>query len=188
MLRTALSATALATTAVIAAAVPAHAAKLVLTDPAGDVWGGTEAPAQIGTRVNGDLVKTTVTHTARKVLVKAKYTDLAKNQDMLHFAYLVRTNENVKRIAAVTAWPGKRKGISEFSRPRGKAACNGMTHAIDYVADTVTISVPRTCLSNPRWVQIQAAGGTVNGDLYTIDDAQSTDAEPHAWSAKVRRG
>jgi hypothetical protein len=188
MLRTALRATALATTAVLAAAVPAHAAKLVLTDPAGDVWAGAETPTQIGTRVNGDLVKTTVTHTARKVLVKAKYTDLAKNQDTLYFAYFVRTNEHVKRVAAVTAMPGKRKGISEFSRPRGKAACNGMTHAIDYVADTVTISVPRTCLSNPRWVQIQAAGVTVNGGVYTIDDAQSTESEPHTWSAKVRRG
>jgi len=192
MLRTALRATALATTAVIAASVPAHAAKLVLTDPAGDVWAQAETSTQIGTRVNGDLVKTVVNHTAKRVVVKAKYTDLRKTADTFGFIYYLRTNEGVRRGVDVLAGPGHRRGVSELTKGRAdkKVACAGLTHAVDYTANTVTLSVPRSCLSNPRWVQVQPGAVTLSSSdfAFTIDDAQSTSSEPHTWSAKVRRG
>jgi hypothetical protein len=194
MFRTAVRACALATTVVLATAMPAHAAKVVLKDATGDVWTGDETPVEAGSKVNGDLKKTVITHSSKKIVVKATYTDLAKNSDMLMFGAYLRTNEGLKRGVFLTAAPGSRKGEVEFSKGsnEAKASCAHLTHAIDYVANTITISVPRNCVSSPRWVQVQPGALTMAFESetmgMTIDDALSAGPEPKTWSPKVKVG
>jgi len=69
-----------------------------------------------------------------------------------------------------------------------------MTHGIDYATETVTVAVPRACLSKPRWVQVRAVAvafddTTPDQFVSYFDNGHDESAdEPRAWSARVRRG
>ena len=44
--------------------------------------------------------------------------------------------------------------------------CAGFDHTIDYTANTVQLSVPRSCVGNPRWVEVNYVGlGNVDARL-----------------------
>jgi hypothetical protein len=75
-------------------------------------------------------------------------------------------------------------------RDRRTARCRGITHTVDYARETISVSVPRSCLGNPRWVQVTpgAVGMTPAGDVYVDNGYDSTSNEPTRWSAKVKRG
>jgi hypothetical protein len=82
----------------------------------------------------------------------------------------------------------------------GSARCSGMSHTIDYTRNKVTLTVPRSCLGRPRWVEVaestvrvedtssSSTDPTASLNLY-IDDAFSPyfTSNTH-WSPKVHRG
>lgn len=196
MIRTSLRAAVLATAALLFAAIPAHAAKVVVKDPTGDVYTTTmeiQTFTPIGTRLNADVKRTVITHDRKAVTVKASYTDLAKNSDVISLGTFVRTNAGLKRDLTFVALPGKRKGLVTLSRHNSikEVACKGLSHRIDYSGNTIRITVPRICIGNPRWVQFQIGAGAsdVEFSKIDIDDAQRPDVtSANTWGKKVKVG
>jgi hypothetical protein len=185
---------------VVALVVPAGAASaatLSIGDATGDTFLGqydeasdttTYEPA--GSQGNVDLEKVVVKHTAKAVVAKATYTDLARSGHQFMYALRLRTNEGVKRDVNVDTLFSGWKGNVTLSKANGsEVRCRGLSHAIDYAADTVTVSVPRRCLSAPRWVQAftAAIGFSETGDFY-IDHGHRADmVEKVTWSPRIRR-
>jgi hypothetical protein len=131
-----------------------------------------------------------VRHGARRVIVKATYVELRRSADPLFLMFEVRTNEGLKRQVRVETMSSP-KGSSMFSKPNGTdVRCSGLSHAVDYAANTVTVSVPRSCLSGPRWVQllVGAISMSPQGDAYVDNGHNATSDEPKTWSARVRKG
>jgi len=68
-----------------------------------------------------------------------------------------------------------------------------MTHLVDYANDQVTVSIPRSCLSNPRWVQVTIGAMSVKRDFSAsfLDNGQNAShRDPSAtpdWSARIKR-
>jgi hypothetical protein len=191
---------ALLTAAVLAAAVvfPAGAASarsLSIHDATGDTWqmdtsSDTESYLPAGSQANVDLVRTIVRHTAKKVNVIGRYTELKRSGPALFFVVAVRTNEGVRRDVGVQTIL-RPCGQHMFEKRDGRTArCRGISHTVDYARETISVSVPRSCLGNPRWVQVTpgAVGMTPAGDVYVDNGYDSTSNEPTRWSAKVKRG
>lgn len=199
LLRAALLTSTLA--AVLLPASPATAATLAYGDPTGDVWRSTfdveseqETIEPAGSPVNADLVRTTVRHTATKVVLKGRYADLQKAENRYLFGVELRTDEGLKREIGVETLsrPGW-GGTPYFAKRDGETPCRGLGHSIDYATETVTVTVPRTCLSKPRWVQVRSMsvafeeGGEVFSAFVDSGHDETAD-EPREWSGKVRRG
>ncbi|MFP5253642.1 MAG: hypothetical protein ACLGH4_07585 [Actinomycetes bacterium] len=187
--------------AMISVGVPAGAAgaaTLATADPAGDVWRSTFDPGTeeetlepAGTQPNVDLVRTKVVHGASRVVFKARYADLRRSTNRFFFAAELRTNEGLRRdvwVETTMRWSGDSALLSR----RGEARCRGLRHDIDYARETVTLSVPRDCLSKPRWVQARMGAFAFPEDFESndtyLDSASDDTADEPAWSARVRRG
>lgn len=184
------------TTALSAGA--ASAATLATDDPAGDVWRSTfdpeteeETVEPAGTQLNVDLTQTTVKHGASRLLLKARYAELERSTNRFFFLAELRTNEGLRRdLGAETTM--RWSGDAFLFGNRGGVRCPGLRHDIDYGTDTVTVSVPRDCLSKPRWVQARivafAFAEDGRGDEAYLDSGTDETADEPAWSARVRRG
>ena len=193
-----------ATAAVTVSAPAANAARDVRVDGTGDVWAatidsssGAEAtPARSTEQVNVDVTKAVVTHGGAAVKVSAAYVDLRKTADVIDFAVRLRDENGRTYWLHVEAGAGFRGGMASLYTGRGRRiACDGLSRAIDYAADTITVQAPRRCLDRPRWIQYQAAASLwrMNDDTgssvtHLVDDARSGKAEPTRWSARIRRG
>lgn len=172
---------------------PAGAATLGKADPRGDVHrvNGDDTTAPAARVVNVDLTRVTVAHSSTAVTFTGRYADLRANDDIITFFAEIRTNESVRRMVALTAAPEFRKGQASLFRPDGNgASCPGLRHTIDYATNVVRVSIPRSCLSQPRWVQHRTtASAFVGGSLARIfiDPAGTAAAEP-TWSARILAG
>lgn len=141
---------------------PAQAQRWTHTDPAGDVTSATECSAEgdsctetvAAAQTVPDVVHFVADHRARRVNVWARYRDLTASGTRLHQVRYV-TNEGVRRHLTLATYNG-RVIVRELSRDSDgrKVACTGIRHSIDYTANTVSISVPRACMSAPRNVRV----------------------------------
>ncbi len=176
----------------------AAAATLSIGDATGDTFLGqydeasdttTYEPA--GAQGNVDLEKVVVKHKGRVIVAKASYTELARSGHQFMYALRLRTNEGLKRDVNVDTLFSGWKGEVTLARPNGnEVTCRGLSHAIDYAADTVTVKVPRSCLSAPRWVQVftAAIGFSDSGDFYIDHGHMSGMKEKVVWSDRIRKG
>ncbi len=55
--------------------------------------------------------------------------------------------------------------------------CRGLSHHIDYTANTVTMSVPRSCLGRPGWIKAGAASVRLAG-MGDVVDGSNADQAP----------
>lgn len=159
----------LSAAAVLLPAVPAHAALHSEPDATGDVdlYSQLYCSSEISepgdfcfayrtpSVASGDFVRTNVRHTTGRVIVRAK----VRSVDAVgQRAYTVRyvTNEGVRRTLRVTAKPGTMQPTSIVLRKRSgeRVSCTGVGATFDGSLDLVTLSVPRGCLSHPRWVRV----------------------------------
>lgn len=160
----------------------ALAASTTAPDAAGDVVGytgfdrteqdpvATPAPD----RTNGDITSIRSVHFGRRVAVKVSYADLTKTGDATVTFLRIVTNEGLGRNMFVAAGPGGwARGQARLENRRGTKQKCRTGHTIDYDTNTITMRVPRTCLSNPRWVRIGFETATVEdgGDSVFFDDA-----------------
>ncbi len=163
-------ATGLALTSTSAGANTRYAA-----DQAGDVSvftlsGTTGDPAP--TQVNGDVVRSRMWHSRTRVGVRVVFKDLQRVGAVRGDYVRLVTNEGVKRDVSVEAGPGNWVGRAELDRPNGDRVRCSVAHTTDYSANVVTISLPRTCLSSPRWVRIgYGAITSPDGSSFFLDDA-----------------
>lgn len=180
---------------------PATAATTATADATDDVWRSTydmtteqESIEAAGSPVNADLTHTAVKHTRGKVVLKARYAELRKRTNRFAFIVELRTNEGLRRDVGVeTVTREGWGGTAFFGSPRRELPCRGLTHGVDYAAGQVTVVVPRSCLSAPRWVQARSmsmAFEESGNDFTTLfDNAHDESSDlPRAWTARVRRG
>ncbi|QLQ09712.1 MAG: hypothetical protein HZY75_04175 [Nocardioidaceae bacterium] len=180
---------------VIATPAVAEARTAHIKDAKGDVYTmtGQGELVKVGSIPNADLRRTTIRHRAHRVVVIGKYFDLRKNKDFITYAVQLRTNTGLTRDILVDANPEARRGEIHFAGPKKELRCKGITHRISYRANTVRISIPRSCLKRPRYIQAQVMAVAV-GDLtdpnssFFLDNGMGKRIpENEDWSRKVRR-
>lgn len=203
-------------------AAPAHAAKYVHNDAAGDVvverctWTTPEPPTDPeaepteptdecteggadATFREGDITRTAIRHTARKVIIRTSYRELTRTNGFAVFVGSLRTNERVHRDVSIFFEPEfAPNGEVDVSRPNGDSVRCRVGKTVDFTANVIEVRIPRGCLSRPRWVQVSsghiavATTGDENngGSTLAIDDAfTSNEARLFEmnWSPRVRR-
>jgi hypothetical protein len=172
----------------------AEAATYRHADPQGDVQSqatdsttGDMSPAPDAK--DPDVTRLTVAHASRKVSVRLRLRDLTRTGQVEGVVIYLRTNEHVRREVDVMAGPGMWRGQVDFSSPRRSLHCKGLTHDLDYDHNVATVSIPRSCLSRPRWVQVGVGAIKMTDTTAYADDAQSTTVGNYpVWSPRVHRG
>jgi len=171
------------------AALDAHGDVLAY-DASGDPEAaGTPAP---GVK-NGDVWRTVFKHADRRVSVRIKFADLRRKGVMSGFVVRVATNEKVRRDVVVFAGPKQWRGQAQMMRPNGNPVDCAVKHNINYDTNVVTMSFPRTCVSEPRWVRMGAGSFWMDGASNTAyqDDAQLSGRVNQTTvklSPRIRRG
>ena len=184
---------------VLALPVSASAATVTIDDATGDTYVGTYDESTdtstyepAGSQVNADLDDVVVKHTARVVRARARYVALNRSSDnAIMYMLRLRTNEGLKRDVLVETFMSGKRGSVMFGKPSGDdAKCSGLEHLIDYAADTITVTVPRRCLSGPRYVEAFTAAAAMSdqGDQYVDHGHMAEMKEKVVWSEKVRKG
>ncbi len=56
---------------------------------------------------------------------------------------------------------------------RGQGECRRLSHEIDYVADTITISVPTACLGEPDEVRVRSTAQTSSEEKSWYDNGHN---------------
>jgi hypothetical protein len=64
----------------------------------------------------------------------------------------------------------------------------GVRHTIDYLANTVVIKVPRSCLGKPRWVQVSDEAISRTDSLIYVDQGGAGSTEELVYGPRIRRG
>jgi hypothetical protein len=146
-----------------------------------------------GSKLNVDVLKTVVKHTNTTLVIKVTFAELKKQQVTFSTVDRLRFDQGPKLIAAIdtnTKWGGT-EVLSHL--PSGQPVkCPGMTHSIDYTTNKVQMSIPRSCLGNPGWVQVNSlARGTedAQGVIHSyVDNAEQVGHADVTWSSKIHKG
>lgn len=187
----------LAISAGLAVGTAGTAAAQTLTDldQRGDVQSFTmesEEPTPAPTVANGDVLRTVFNHAERRVSVRVTYADLRRVGQFRSDSVRVVTDEGVRREVSVFAGPGMWRGEADMVKPSGRPVDCDVAHKIDYDRNVVTISFPRGCVSDPRWVRLGMGAVWMDGSSKAYaDDAQidgRINPETLKLSPRLRRG
>lgn len=181
-----------AVTLVSLAPTAAHADKLVRVDASHDVvkYAQTSQTVQPD-RTEGDIVRSVVRHTAKRVVMTMSFAELTPTGIGAFNVFMIKTPTMTRTVALQTIpgyWDGRAffyKGVAGHA-----ATCLGIRHKLDYTANTATVSVPRRCLHNPKWVKVamQHNDSPTNYDTYMDDALTDGRMEDHpVYGPKVRR-
>ncbi len=166
----------------------AEAAQITVVDATGDVrvYDGSGRPQVDPTVTNGDFARVNYDHRLHKVVLHAEYVDLRRpgSGEVLGFATRMRTNEQVYRVAYTFADGGAPRGEVFLEGRRRSVRCD-VGHRIDYEANTITMGVPRSCISRPNWIRFTSAHFAFDGNTETFDHPHDDGPEPSAWSSRV---
>ncbi len=188
--------------ALLAPTGAAYAASHTVDDATGDVWepvwnSETETVdyLEAGSLLNVDVDKVVVVHTDRRIVVTTTYAELKKQEITLAPSSRMRFNDGPAVGMMVDTW-SKWSGESVLYKKSGMPIrCAGFDHTIDYTANTVQLSVPRSCVGNPRWVEVNYVGlgnvedPEVESGYRNYEDTAHTSASGwNGWSARVKRG
>lgn len=147
----------------------------------------TLAPAP--DRAQGDVVSSSVQHQRNAVVMRMQYRELDPSGAAGGHLFVIRTSRLARLVTVFTGpgyWDGK--VVTEDGLGR-KVGCR-VARSIDYVANTATVVVPRSCLGRPRWVRVGMAGLSFDSlDTVFADDAGSsgTVGDHPAYGPRVRR-
>lgn len=193
-LRRGVFALALAAGLTLGTAGTSAAASLTKVDQRGDlqyVEGESETSSPAPTVQNGDITRTVMKHAARRIAVRIQFADLRRVGMRGDFLRVV-TNEGVRRDVMIFAGPMSWRGDAEMTRLNGQPVACDIAHKIDYDRNVVTVSFPRSCVSNPRWVRLGTGSFWTEseGTKSYADDAQ-LDGQVNdnlKLSTRLRRG
>jgi hypothetical protein len=178
----------------VATAGAASAETLTVTDHVGDTWkdtvnaDGTETYTPAGSALNTDLKRTVVRHTATRVVIRATYAELKKSGPKFLFGADLRTNEGLRRSVTVDTMSGTGSKAKMTKLNGQPVTCAGIRHSIDWTANQVTVSFPRACVSQPRWIQVRdGAVSMTDTDFFVDNGANTTHQEPTQWSARIHK-
>ena len=141
----------------------AHAEKVVTEDAVGDAQAVTSdvpdgstaeavftpAPDETAT----DITRTVVAHGNTRLSITVHLRDLVLTSSN-HQTYVRVATPRFAYTVLVSKSPGSR-ATAELRRKSGRSAeCRGLRVAVDGDTDTVSLSLPTTCIDSPRWVQV----------------------------------
>ncbi|WP_372726986.1 hypothetical protein [Nocardioides sp.] len=192
-----------AATALLAPAVSAHAQTQTLRDGAGDTWeqkydeetdsGSWEAT---GTQPDVDVVKQVVQHSKKAVTITTVYRELDLSSDFLYLMSQLRTNK-ASYFATVsrTADGAREVTLGTKGRP---VRCRGLDLTISKQTDRLTVVVPRSCLKDPKTVQLRSVAYAATHDPADPENFESYHIYEDAigkpghgigvWTKKLRVG
>lgn len=152
-------------------------------DPAGDVrqidldtGALTPAPDQR----QGDITSIRVSHGPARVKIRLTFRRLDADGSFNNTVFRIRTPHGGAQVM-VLAFPHALTGTHVFRWSRGGSKCRGLRHHLEYDREALSIVVPRSCLRDPRWVQVGAGTALVEDTttqprLY-VDDARSASVD-----------
>jgi hypothetical protein len=166
-------------TAASAAAQPVS--RVVLDDPAGDVWAIGEGEnaewVSAGDVPTADVVRAVVRHGRHNVLVRMTFTNLRRVEPQYYAAMIITPRR--LRAVFVSAGPRRWGGRHQIVNGNfGNVKCPRLSHRIDYDTEQVTMSIPRGCLGQPTWVRVDMSNVMFRGQ--TEADFQETTDNPHS--------
>lgn len=182
-----------AVVALPALAAPAVAASTTVDDARSDVVrvleGGSE-PTPAPHATIGDFVRTTFRHTAHRVVVQARFVDLARTGKRFTMWVDMRDQDRHKTTLGVQATRRHRAGTAFLMTNRGVDIPCRVVHRIDYRRNTVRASFPRRCVGNPHYLQFRALSEHVRSTwkYAWLDNGLARNVESRAWTGKVRVG
>jgi len=186
---------ALAAGLVVAGSSAAQAQSITDTDTAGDMVRidyETEETRPTPNQVRNDVLRTNMTHGARRISIRVKYAELQRVGYGLGQSVQMVTNEGVRRNLDVFVEQGDWAGSVGMWRGRdgGEVRC-AIRHSIDYTNNVIAISFPRQCVSSPRWVKFRVLGYRYGESGGYLDDALRDGplslSENYAQSRRVYR-
>jgi hypothetical protein len=192
-------------------AQPRIAGSMSRTDPSGDIWdfdmkdGGPPQRLPRDWR-DGDVRRVWIRHGKAAMTLRVSFLDLDRgggsmNQLLLKVA--LRTNEGVRRNLEL-GWedlPAGSERLSMSDQHSMAVPCR-TAGSIDWITNKADVRVPRSCLSEPLWVQVAvraeavfnnyslhwddglAAGPPVARDYVDIEDP----FDPATWTPRLFRG
>lgn len=151
--------------------------RLTRRDAVGDVWRspiGSSSYSPVPTKVEGDIVRTRVSHGRRAIWVVIRLRDLTTASNGNFHRLWIKSDRRFRSVE-IDAFPGHWEGHAVTTTARGRVVGCAVTHRIDYVKHKVVVRVPRSCLGHhPAWVRV-AIRTTVAGPKYSFtDDARRT--------------
>jgi hypothetical protein len=160
----------------LAAAGPAAAQSHTHLDARGDLisYSGQSDEETAAPNVkNGDIVRTALHHRQHRIAVRIKFVDL-RRVGFRGDAFRIVTNQGVRRDVMAFAGPGTWRGEAEMMRPNGNPVECDIKLGIDYDKNVVTMSFPRSCVKDPRWVRIGVGSfwAQMEAEKAFMDDAQ----------------
>ncbi len=162
----------------VALLVPAaaHAEKVETIDPAADVLylGETEQGADdldnllpAPDNTTADVVRTVVDHAEARLRVRIDLRELSRSRT--DFAVLrVRTPAGTFEVEVERVG---RRPKADLTRRSRTVECPRLRAANDRAAARVTVTIPSSCLGDPRWVQV-GAGVVSLGTVTTAEGAE----------------
>ena len=162
-------------------ATPALAQTRTTQDAAGDVVSGPEE-VDIPTTPEPDRTAADVTslrvehrrHVVRLVLREAEVPEMTGDDLAVHILSL-RTSEGKRAELDLVTSADRPQGQRVWSFGE-RTSCRGLRTTVSYADDEVRVTIPRRCLSAPRWVKVGGGAGVLEGDRVFADDA-SLDGE-----------
>ncbi|MGZ4500628.1 MAG: hypothetical protein ACXVXD_09345 [Nocardioidaceae bacterium] len=152
------------------APVAAQADQLVYTDASHDVQtltidSSSDPQANPGFEVdpamtNGDIKRVFIHFRKDHLVIRTTFVDLRRHAAALGYTGLLRTNAGVRRIFDVEAAPKQWVGHDMLMAPRKHVTC-AIGHKLGYTDNFARVSIPLSCLGNPRWIQFKIAATTV---------------------------
>ena len=169
----------LATPALVLAPLPAFAEVHTVKDAAHDVVSRDveeKLPEQLEpNRDEGDALAMRVKHGRKAVRVTLRMARLTRDATTtaVHVVTL-RTNEGRQAELYLYVSGRRWQGERMWSVGNRDRRCRGLSTHIDYGTATVRAVIPRRCLSDPRWVQVDAGSGILTEDRLYADDVNLT--------------
>ncbi len=142
----------------------AHAEKVVLDDAVGDVVSVTD-DQELGESVPApdyagvDVLRTTVAFGANRLRVGVRFRALERDP----FQITVVRVKTPDRAFDISVERLGGKPIATIGRGPEDVECRGLAAKVDLGADTVTVSLPASCLDDPRWVQVGVGAVAIDG-------------------------
>jgi hypothetical protein len=190
--------------AVLLLPAAAHAEKLVTEDAVADVV--TVGPTEEGQgdlanlvptpdNLTVDVVRTVVDHDARRLRVRVDLRDLGR--DRQYFAVLkVRTPAGTFEVETENLG---RRPEADLTRRGRRVECPQLRTVSDRASSRATVTVPASCLADPRWVRVGVgvavlttatnAGGVEEVVVLADDAHRAGDVRDQvALGPRVRRG
>ena len=144
---------------ILAAAAPATADTLDLTDVQGDVMTATMGDSGTTYHREGgaeaDIVFARVQHTARQVVVYLRFRQLSVPRQYGGFDYILEGNNGVSRDISINTRHGQPQGTVSIMDEHGVQKRCAHAHHVNYAGDSISMRINRGCLKRPKYVRMR---------------------------------